>query len=105
MDSPIELAFFLLAALPGALMATVGWWLSRTTANPWARATIRAGLVSITLALASFGRAGILPAIWVVIFRPMGGIDGTALTSLATGWLIAFAFLALLQWVRPSKHS
>ena len=101
MDNPVDLASFLLAALPGALMATVGWWLS-SLSNWWMRAAIRAGLVSIAFAPASFGRAGILPAIWVVIFRPMGGIDGTALVSLATGWFVAFVFLMFLRWIRPA---
>ena len=62
--------------------------------NPKARILIQGALVSIAIAPAGYGHAGIVPAMWAVIYPPAAGeIDWAAIVALLTIWALAVLVL------------
>ena|SRR5438552_981307 len=92
-------AFFVLSTLPGLLLASIGWRLSRRINNHQAKSVIRAGLVSVAIAPTLYGHAGFVPAIWVV-FTPDGRLG--AIITLSLVWFIAL--LILLRRTEPGTR-
>ena len=94
--------YYFLMTVPGLLLASVGWRLSLRIENVSKRNVIRAALVSIAIAPALYGHAGVFPAMFVVFLPQVGVFRGFAVMSLGVVWFTAF--LVLMYRTKTGTH-
>ena len=92
-----------LFALPVAVVAGIGWWLSTELQNVWVRLAVRAGLIAVVFAPTPSGQMGFAPAIFALFLPTVRGTPPwPAVGSLFAVWLVAFV---LMVWIERSWRS
>ena len=92
----LSVLILVLPILAGVAITFVGWKMSRRMPSGWQRASLRAGLIAVTITPSIYGHMGILPAIYIAFFAP-GEDKLLGVVPILVVWILSFFIILIFE--------